>query len=62
VPTGPTIGPVAPERGRDLAPEGTYFLWLRPVLALALLEPGEDPKYREKYSGLWKDLAASKRG
>jgi hypothetical protein len=30
--------------------------------ALALLETEEDPKYRKKYSGLWKDLVAKKRG
>jgi len=30
--------------------------------ALALIETEEDPKYREKYSGLWKDLAAKKSG
>ncbi|MFY0581815.1 hypothetical protein ACN28S_52840 [Cystobacter fuscus] len=30
--------------------------------ALALIETEEDPKYRKKYSGLWKDLVAKKRG
>jgi hypothetical protein len=30
--------------------------------ALALLETEEDPKYRKKYLGLWKDLVARKRG
>ncbi|WNG21225.1 hypothetical protein [Cystobacter fuscus] len=30
--------------------------------ALALSETEEDPKYRKKYSGLWKDLVAKKRG
>jgi hypothetical protein len=30
--------------------------------ALALIETEEDPKYRKKYAGLWKDLVAKKRG
>jgi activator of HSP90 ATPase len=30
--------------------------------ALALIETEEDSKYRKKYSGLWKDLVAKKRG
>ncbi|RYZ42841.1 MAG: hypothetical protein EOO71_06210 [Myxococcaceae bacterium] len=30
-------------------------------LALTLIEEEEDPKYRKKYAGLWKDLVAKKR-
>ncbi|RKH05652.1 hypothetical protein D7Y13_31905 [Corallococcus praedator] len=30
-------------------------------LALSLIETEEDPKYRKKYAGLWKDLVAKKR-
>ncbi|RKH63258.1 hypothetical protein [Corallococcus llansteffanensis] len=31
-------------------------------LALKLIETEEDPKYRKKYAGLWKDLVAKPRG
>ncbi|WP_158623313.1 hypothetical protein [Corallococcus sp. CA053C] len=30
-------------------------------VALTLIESEEDPKYRKKYAGLWKDLVAKKR-